>query len=187
MRPSLLIDILEKDSRMQKDMKWFNEFYYQNVDKYFRFVIWNYTCTKTQAHDIVSETFVKIRNNIEKYQEWGKFESWCWTILKNCALDHLKKKTETSFSTITKNSEIEFDVEDEFDMNEFLQQNFVWEKIKKSILELDEKYREAILLRFVENMEYAQIAKVLQTSQENIRQRISRWLKLLKQNLKDLG
>lgn len=169
-----------------KDLKWFNEFYYQNIDKYFRFVISNYTCTTHQAQDIVSEAFVKIRNNIEKFKIWGSFESWCWTILKNCAIDHLKKKTETSFSTITKNSDMEFDVEDNFDMNDFLNQNFVWDKIKQAIMQLDEKYREAILLRFIEDMEYVQIAKVLRTSQENIRQRISRWLKLLKQNLKDL-
>ena len=170
-----------------KDLKWFNEFYYQNVDRYFRFVLGNYSCSQTQAQDIVSEAFVKIRNNIEKYKPGGSFESWCWTLLKNCALDHLKKKTETSFSTITKNSDMEFDVEDEFDMNDFLNQNFVWDKIKQAILQLDEKYREAILLRFVEDMEYSQIAKELKTSQENIRQRISRWLKLLKQSLKDLG
>lgn len=170
-----------------KDLKWFNEFYYQNVDRYFRFVLGNYSCSQTQAQDIVSEAFVKIRNNIEKYKPGGSFESWCWTLLKNCALDHLKKKTETSFSTITKNSDMEFDVEDNFDMNDFLNQNFVWDKIKQAIMQLDEKYREAILLRFVEDMEYSQIAKELKTSQENIRQRISRWLKLLKQSLKDLG
>src|ERR1700722_9912515 len=51
-----------------------------------------YSDNKEEAEDILQEGFIKVFNNIDQYKGSGSFEGWICRIMKNSALEALRKK-----------------------------------------------------------------------------------------------
>lgn len=60
--------------------------------------IYGYVCrcigNRDAAQDVTQEVFVKVWKNFKSYDQSKSFKTWIFTIAKNTALDHLKKKRE---------------------------------------------------------------------------------------------
>jgi len=57
---------------------------------------------------------------------------------------------------------------------------FSYDKIITAIEKLEDKYKEVIYMKFVEEKSYDEISDILSTSNDNIRKRLSRAIKMLK-------
>ena len=68
-------------------------------------------------------------------------------------------------------------LEDPKNFLESFNSSYTHEKIQDAIEQLDEIYKDPLLLKFIENLSYEEIANTLNISQDTVRQRISRWLK----------
>src|SRR5687768_16260031 len=44
------------------------------------------------SEELAQETFIKVLNNIDRYQPQFKFSSWLFKIANNIAIDHLRKR-----------------------------------------------------------------------------------------------
>jgi RNA polymerase sigma-70 factor (ECF subfamily) len=60
------------------------------------------------------------------------------------------------------------------DITEIFEKEYKLEMIKKALNDLPEKYKEVLFLKYVEHKENKQISEILDISEENVRQRISR-------------
>jgi RNA polymerase sigma-70 factor (ECF subfamily) len=128
--------------------------------------------SKEDAEDILQEVFLKAYKNINGYDPKYKFSNWIYRIAHNEAVSFLRKK-----KTVTESNENEdiFDtipsdinIEDEF-VNELKRK-----EVKELLSKLDTKYREVLILRFFEDMEYNEIAEVLHISSGTVASLISR-------------
>jgi RNA polymerase sigma-70 factor (ECF subfamily) len=108
-----------------------------------------------------------------------------WTIFKNNFKDWFKKKDFIYFWDIKASNE-DREVENFFDNKQdniidILEQDFKLERIKKALQKLPDKYKDVIFLKYVEWKTNEEIMEILNISYDTLRQRLSRWLKKLKQ------
>lgn len=169
---------------LQKDKDCFNKFYLDTVDIFFRYLKWNYYISDEDAQDILSWFYLKIWNWIWLYKSNTNFWAWVWTVFKNYIIDFFKKEKIVSFSQLSK-----WESEDWFedglksldkDILELMDTQFSYDKIITAIEKLEDKYKEVIYMKFVEEKSYDEISDILSTSNDNIRKRLSRAIKMLK-------
>ena len=176
---------------IQQDEPTFNDFYLQTVDIFYRYLRVNYNLTDVDMQDIVADFYVKCRNGMPKFTVDSNFSGYIWTIFKNTLKDFWKKKEMIPFSSIwadednqeEKKADFEESLIEPEDILQTLNNEYTFEQIHTAMQKLDEASQEVIFLRFIEEKDYAEIAKIQSLSQEAIRQKCSRGLKLLKQLL----
>lgn len=118
--------------------------------------------TKEDAEDILQEVFIKVYKNLNSYDHKLKFSSWTYRITHNEVISNWRKvkarpevinsdKTDFILDKITANLDIEKDADDKF----------LAEDILKVLYKLDPKYREVLILRFIEEKDYNEISDIL--------------------------
>jgi RNA polymerase sigma-70 factor (ECF subfamily) len=125
---------------------------------------------RTLAEDLAQETFIKVLNNIDRYDPDFKFSSWLFKIANNLAIDHLRRRQLPTISMhgapdATTASRIEataFDIasDGESALDE-LEARELGTAIEKAIASLRPEYRSCIMLRHVEGRSYEEIAATL--------------------------
>ncbi len=125
---------------------------------------------REQAEDLAQETFVRVFNNIERYDPRFKFSSWIFKIATNLTIDWIRKKEPQTVSIdgsryATTPDEIEattitVESRDE-NPEELLIARELGGSIEAAIGTLRPEYRTAILLRHVEGHEYQEIADIM--------------------------
>lgn len=130
--------------------------------------------------DIVQEIFIKAYVNIKSFDPKRKFSSWLYRIAHNELVNNLKKKNK-SFLPI-------FDL-DTFSPHYYFNNDKTNEKIDrkntmmlidKCFDELDAKYKEPIILYYLENLSYKEIADVMSIPVSTVGIRIKRAKKIMK-------
>jgi len=146
-----------KQLLVQQDEFTFNEFYFQTVDIFYRYLKANYVISAEESEDIIADFYVKCRNGLPKYDINQNFSGYIRSIFKNNLKDFFKKKGDVAFSTISGANEtnnFEDNLEHPEDFRELLEASFTFEQIQQSIVKLDELNQEIIFLKFIEEKSY---------------------------------
>jgi len=168
----LLIQKFQKE-----DIAAFNEIVLRYKDRLINF-LFRYTGNLETAEDIAQDTFIKLYKNKHMYIEIAKFSTWFYTVAINETNTYLRKSKKNH--TISVDS---FDDQDkpvfEFQSNDptpFDKININDEHffVQKAINNLDDKHREIIILRDIQNLEYEEISKILDIPLGTVRSRINR-------------
>jgi RNA polymerase sigma-70 factor, ECF subfamily len=126
---------------------------------------------REQAEDLAQETFVKVFNNITRYDPRYKFSSWIFKIASNLTIDTLRKKEPATVSldgsrnasTAEEAEATRITVESrEATPEEFVESKELGAEIERAIGVLRPEYRTAILLRHVEGRAYEEIAEIME-------------------------
>jgi len=133
----------------------FSIFYNEMSDHFYNFLKGSYNLSNEEINDIIAETFIKIWKNLDNYQEnKGNFIAWTWTILKNTTKDYFKSKKDLAFSEIKSQDNEDFNFEDnladEQNIEDFLNQDYQVNTIKKALEQLKAEEKEIIILKFSE-------------------------------------
>lgn len=130
------------------------------------------------AEDILQEVFIKAYRNINGYNSKYSFSSWIYRIAHNEAVSFLKKKKRV----VEGSGDIE--VFEKISSGEDIEDDFVSElkhkEVRDLMSKLDPKYREVLVLRYFEDMEYNEISDILHTSVGNVSSLINRGKKQFK-------
>jgi len=115
---------------------------------------------KEDAEDILQDVFLKVYQNLNDFDSDLKFSSWIYRIAHNQTIsNHRKLKSrpqeisidESAFNNFASNLDLEKDVD-----------RVVLKKTVGAILmKMDDKYREALVLRFMEDKSYQEISDIL--------------------------
>lgn len=140
------------------------------------------------AEDAVNEAFMKIADNIDKIGEADSKETknYIMVINKNTALDVYRKRkrdTRLEMPGFDEEKEDAYIINEGKDLSDIL---CTENQVLKVIRELPEKYKEVFLLKYVNNLGNAQIAKSLNISEEAVRQRISRGRNIIEKKLEGI-
>jgi len=168
---------------VKHDQQAFNEFYLKTIDIFFRYLNSYYFLDQEDSEDVISDFYVKWRDIVEKYDFKQSFSGFVWAVFKNLVKDNVKKHKDVAFSSFDEDddwSTFEENLQDDFDIFELLESEFEFAHIQEAMKQLDADCREIIYLKFIEEKDNTEIADMLQISNENVRQKISRSLKILK-------
>lgn len=149
------------------------------------------------AAELMQDTFVKLIENIDKFESRSAFYTWVFRIAVNLTLNYRKRKASVGFTSL--DAETASDNEQATqglatilsddkspDPAQVAENKEMCDLIQKSISKLDEEHRVIIVLRDIEGMDYEQIAEVLGTELGTVKSRLSRARAALRQILEAL-
>ncbi|HIZ85087.1 MAG TPA: sigma-70 family RNA polymerase sigma factor [Candidatus Coprenecus stercoravium] len=139
----------------------------------------------TDAEDICQECLRKTYLNISQYNPEYQFKTWIFSIARNTAIDHLRRKS--TFSTINigeteEPSEAGHEVEASPEDNMIDGQSY--DMFVNSVSSLPDKYRTIAELRLLHGYAYQEIADELSIPLNTVRTRIRRAKALLENMMK---
>lgn len=150
------------------------------LNKIYRFVYFRVS-DENLAQDLTNDTFAKILNYLNNDQEIEDFQSFLYRTARNLVIDFYRQKGQMELSI---DEFIKDNIAEEKNVIQELENKFEVEKIKEDLLILPDPYREAIVLRFVEDMSFKEIAKIMDLREDHARMLVHRGLKVLREKLK---
>jgi RNA polymerase sigma-70 factor (ECF subfamily) len=140
-----------------------------------------------EAEDITQETFVKMWRSLPKYKMTNTFRSLLFTIARNTALDHLRRKKVAVFSDFEDAEGNNFLTETLSDP-ETLPQTIIEKaeqtgSLNKSLLLLSPEDREILLLHYEQDMTFETIGTILQKPLNTVKSRHRRALAKLRESI----
>jgi len=142
---------------------------------------------KEDAEDILQETFIKTYRNINDYDPDAKFSSWIYRIAHNQTIDTLRKrKVDAASFSIDANDAAQF-LRAATDISAEVERNDTLSRIETIIRELPKTYREALILRFLEEKSYEEIMDILELPKGSVATLVHRGKKLLHEKMNEAG
>jgi RNA polymerase sigma-70 factor (ECF subfamily) len=134
------------------------------------------------AAELTQETFVKIIENIGKFEHRSSFYTWAFRIAVNLTLNYCHRRAKLGMGSI----DVQTDDEGRLSLRDILANEAspepgqiaenaeLCELVVRALLRLDDEHRAVIVLRDIENMSYADISSVLNVELGTVKSRISR-------------
>ncbi|MET3730235.1 RNA polymerase sigma-70 factor (ECF subfamily) [Fictibacillus halophilus] len=138
-----------------------------------------------EAEDLAQETFLRAYRNIGKYNSEYKFSTWIFRIATNLCIDRLRKKKPDYYLDAevpgTEGATMYSQLSSEEPLpEEVVTENEEWNELQAEIMKLPEKYRTAILLKYVEDLSLEEISKIMDIPVPTVKTRIHRGREALK-------
>jgi RNA polymerase sigma-70 factor (ECF subfamily) len=124
------------------------------------------TSSRDNAQDLSQEIFVKLIEHIKSFDpKKGKFTVWFWRMARNTLIDHYRQKKPMPFSQFD-DSEVENMAIGEIPDTDSVMAH---RKLKELMESFTPEEKELFELRFVAEMPYKDIAKMLDKSEGTLR------------------
>jgi RNA polymerase sigma-70 factor, ECF subfamily len=134
-----------------------------------------------EAEDLAQEVFLRVYRNRKKYTPQAKFSTWLFTIANNLALNALRNRSRKPVVPLNTNeSENNQRPEEQLVRDHGVTPSFglrqaeLAERIRSALDTLNERQRMAVVLNKFEDMNYAEIAEVMQLSTKAVKSLLSR-------------
>lgn len=125
------------------------------------------------VEDIVQDVFVSAYKNIQSFDLSQRFSPWIYRIAHNAFVDGLKKKNRSPFIVMDFDTLLSHAVSDESVENE-REQKEMKAMLDKGLDQLSPKYRETLILYYLEELSYKEIADVLRVPIGTVSARVKR-------------
>lgn len=145
--------------------------YYNQV---FSFCVRRCLGDRVLAADLTQDIFLKIIENIEKYKFSGKFFNYLFTITVNVCNNYYNKKRFTQFELDEKVLNLGSDTI----MTNLMMEESV-NQVQVALNRLPDMQREALILKYYDELKVKDIAKITGTSVPTSQSRINQGLKKL--------
>lgn len=158
-------------------MKQFVKAYDELADAIFRHC-WFRIGDRERAKDLMQETFTRSWQYITQGTPVNNLKPFLYRVANNLIIDEYRKKRELSLDSLMADG-----FEPGFNEIKNTEQTIDAKLALNVINQLDEKYREAILMRYVDELSPKEIAEITGENENNVSVRIHRGLKQLKELL----
>ena len=137
------------------------------------------TGNQTDAEDISQEAFFKAFRLLKGFRGDSRFSVWLYRLTYNQCIDFLRKRKRNQAVSLSQSDDGGDDFALEIPDVRELPENAAIRRelgnaINKSIKELDQNYREIIVMREIADMSYSDIAKTLNINEGTVKSRLSR-------------
>jgi RNA polymerase sigma-70 factor (ECF subfamily) len=146
-------------------------------------LVYRMVCNKEEAEDLTQEVFIKVFNNLKKYEQQAAFSTWLYRIATNTALDGLDKaKRRPQAAAPIKGRDR---AEEETDLlslqpssdegpEDSLIKAELRECISRVLKKLDKEQARMLVLRDFNDLSYDEISKALGAGLSAVKMRIHR-------------
>jgi RNA polymerase sigma-70 factor (ECF subfamily) len=118
--------------------------------------------SKEEAEDILQDAFISMYKHIHAFDPKRKFSSWAYRIVRHEVIDHFRRRKSRPQVTF---SELGDDVvrrfSDSIDIPALIDRGIAKEKVLHILDQLDYKYKEVLVLQFLEGKSYEEISDIL--------------------------
>lgn len=135
------------------------------------------------AQDFVQEAFIKIYEQLPKYDGMGSFKSWLYRVAINYCIDEFRKKSYQLKSEELHDTHLINEQHPEV----ILLKNEQSRQLEKLIAGLPEIERMIVLLRYVNELSYDEMAQLLDIPLSDVRNKLHRAKKKMRQQVKEGG
>jgi len=142
------------------------------------------TGNNEDAFDLTQDTFLRAYERLEQFRRGKSFFSWLYSIGMNLAKDHFRGVRRSRVGLDALSREAEFDPLHNRQPTDVLLDA---QKVKWALTRIPEDYREAVVLRFHEDLSFKEVADCLNLSLSGAKMRVHRGLAMLKDILSPGG
>ena len=139
------------------------------------------------AEELAQEVFLRVYRSRESYEPTAKFTTWLFRIATHLALNSLRDGKHRRLEEHLDDDSSETPVRQVSDQRPTVEQRMLhrsrMEEIRRAVATLPEKQRAAVLMHKYDEMEYSQIAKVLNCSESAIKSLLFRAYETLRARL----
>jgi|SRR3989344_1448067 len=160
------------------DQATFERIYDDLAPKIFKFCYFRVS-SKEEAEDIASHVFLRAWDHVAGGKEVANIQGFLYRIANNLVIDYYRKnkdKRELSLND-PKNP---IDVPDKAEFVERIDQQMLVNQVQDVLRDLQDNYKEIVVMRFVNDLSIKEISYILGTSENNISVRLHRALDKLK-------
>ncbi|MBR9978844.1 MAG: sigma-70 family RNA polymerase sigma factor [Bacteroidetes bacterium] len=153
--------------------------------------IFRFTGNREDAADILQDTFIRVYRKKHLYKTIAKFSTWVYTIAGNLAKSELRRGHRKYLTSIdrkkSEDEEYSIPMTDSKPLpDRDTDRRIVYERIQEALLTLPDGFREAVILRDIQELTYEEIAEITELPIGTVKSRISRGRLQLQQLLKDI-
>lgn len=143
------------------------------------------------AVDVAQETFIRVFRFIETFDRQARLRTWLYTIARNVALTMLdtrkRRATESLMTTDDDDQLVEREIVDTTYMpDRAVDSTIIAQRIQQALMQIPAVFREAVILRDIEELTYEEIAEVCQIELGTVKSRINRGRTMLQELLRDV-
>ncbi|MDE6387903.1 MAG: RNA polymerase sigma factor [Lachnospiraceae bacterium] len=135
--------------------------YYDEIFRY----CYHHVESRSLAEDLCQDTFLSFIEHYDEYHPIGKTKNYLYTIAKNKCRDYYKKKAPIFMENVP-----------EQESDKCIEESVI---IKQMVMSLPEELGEAVMLRYFQNMQYKDIAAILNIKLSLAKYRVKRGVELL--------
>ncbi|MBT4120979.1 MAG: RNA polymerase sigma factor [Candidatus Magasanikbacteria bacterium] len=150
-------------------------------DKLIRFIRRISGANIQDAEDVLQEVFIKVYKNLNSYDNNLKFSSWIYRITRNYVISEFRKKKSRGEAFLVDEEWGTF--VSELNIEKELDKKINREVLLKVIDNIDIKYREVLILKFLEERDYKEISDILKKPAGTVGTLINRAKKKLRQEI----
>jgi len=150
-----------------------------------RFLIY-LTRNREIAEDLFQETWLRVLERGGQYDGKHNFSTWLFAVARNLAIDALRRKKLLSLDAPSPDDEAPADIPASGQASAFdlVAEKAQSERVNKMLDGIPAEYREALVLRFHEDMSLREIAAITRAPLGTVKSRIYRGLSVLMPRLK---
>ena len=166
-----------------------NQDYYLYIMKRYEAKLLNYilkisNISREDGEDILQEVFIKSYQNLNDFDLNFKFSNWIYSIAHNTTISAFRKKKVRPQTVSWEDKDLNNILESTLDVENTSLQKLTYKQILKIINQLPLKYKDVLILKFMEGKDYREISDILHKPMGTIATLINRAKKSLKQELK---
>lgn len=140
------------------------------------------------VEDIVQELFMKVYINLNSYDPNKSFSSWIYRIAHNETINYWRKNKRKSEMVVSLESDSALgNISDGRDTGEEVYGKINGGVVLSALEDLDEKYRNAVMMKYAEEASYREISEKLDIPIGTVGTLISRGKKMLREHLESGG
>ena len=169
---------------------------FQRYERKVYAVAYGFLRNQEDALDVTQEAFIKVHRYLPKFEGQSSFYTWLYRIVANLCIDHLRRagrKKDVEFDDKLRHdgeaeaSSDRLPVSTLGDPSKAVQNKEILDAVEASLDQLSEKHRMVIVMRELQGLSYADMAKAMNCSKGTIMSRLfharRNMQKLLKERL----
>lgn len=140
------------------------------------------------AEDILQEVFIKAYENLRGFDSSLKFSSWIYRITHNQVISHHRKRqARPQVSASIDDEVLSNTLASDMATDTAAKEHFDQKHIEEALKSIDQKYREVIVLKYIEDKSYDEISAILKKPVGTVGTLINRAKKHLYHAIKEKG
>jgi len=142
---------------------------------------------KEDISDVLQDIFIKAYTNIQSFDTKRKFSSWLYRIAHNELVNAIKKRKKQSLPFFDLDTFFPYGFFNHDNINQKIDNQEIRKTIDQCLDKLEPKYREPIILYYVEELTYEEISDIMQIPISTVGVRIKRAKKIMRSFFKKIG
>lgn len=167
---------------------WDIDAFYCIVEKYeeklLKYILRITSIDLQEAENLLQEIFIKVYKNINDFNKNLSFSSWIYRITHNVTIDYYRKNKEKISISLETDDEDYINLIELIEWTDNIEKNYEKKELIKIIIHIldliDTKYREVLILKFLEEKSYSEISDILKIPEWTVATLINRAKKQFK-------